>query len=616
MNRPLPRILLALLLLLRAAGADAQVTLTQGTNFGVDVAKDGRLAMDLLGGIWILPAAGGEAAPVMPAGSGAHRPRWSPDAGAIVYQRRSEGQERLWLYRFKDRSATQISNGRDFDQHPAWHPDGERIVLSSDRRDTGFDLWEIDLATRLSWRVSSLPGDETEPTWSADGRHLAYIHYEEGYWSLMLRRHGQPDQVLERSAVRLSSPAWRPDGSLITFLRHGADGFSIDMAILSEPLLLRPLIRDEDFFIAPVAWRGRQQMLYASNGAIRTRSFNAWTSRNLPFRATVRWQETRKSVRPAPRDLPRVNEPSGELVLRAARLFDGVSRVYRESVDIIIDGGRVKAIEKQRERPGKILVDVGDLTALPGFIDGRARLPAVTANELGPALLAFGITTVVSDNQDAARLNDLWSGKSMPGPRVLGRDWAPGLEPLTSALLGPTSLPVSPAGIRYENGRISADSEPAAFLSALADARTRGLSDLLECRQARLVDHLPAEIRRYVDQPTLDVRAPPIVLASEPNGLPPGIALHGELLALEEAGLEPFEALRAAGINAAGALGLGLKIGRVAPGAAADLVIVDGDPLAGVKDAVRVVAVVRNGRFFSAIGLIELAEQAAKRRIN
>ena len=80
---------------------------------------------------------------------------------------------------------------------------------------------------------------------------------------------------------------------------------------------------------------------------------------------------------------------------------------------------------------------------------------------------------------------------------------------------------------------------------------------------------------------------------------------------LEEAGLEPFQALRAAGINAAEALGLGLRIGRIAPGAAADLVIVDGDPLATVEDAIRVVAVIRNGRFFSAIGLIELAERAA-----
>lgn len=610
MNRHLPRILLAILLLLRVDAADAQVTLTQGTNFGIDVAGDGRLAMDLLGGVWILPAAGGEAIPVVPAESGAHRPRWSPDANSIVYQQRSEGQERLWLYQFQNPSTSQVSDGRNFDQHPDWHPDGERIVFSSDRRDSGFDLWEFDLATRLSWRLSSLPGDETEPAWSADGRHLAYIHYEDGYWSLMLRQHGQSDRVLERSATRLSSPAWRPDGSLVTFSRHGADGLSIDMAILADPLLIRPLVGDEDFFVAPVAWRGRQQMLYASNGVIRTRSFNAWTSRNLPFRATVHRTKAQEPVRPAARDLPGIEEPSGELIIRAGRLFDGVSSLYRESVDIIIDGGKVKAVEEQRERPGKVFIDMGDLAALPGLVDGRARLPAAAGDELGPILLAFGITTVVSDREDAGRLDELWSGQSMPGPRVLGQDWALELEPLTSVVLSTISLPVSPAGIRYENARISAGHEPATFLSALADARTRGLNELLQSRQANLVGELPTAIRRYVEQPPLDIRSPAIVLGSEPNGLPPGIALHAELLALAEAGLQPYQALRAAGINAANALGLGLRIGRVAPGATADLIIVDGDPLADIKDAIRVVAIVRNGRFYSAIGLIELATQA------
>ncbi len=254
---------------------------------------------------------------------------------------------------------------------------------------------------------------------------------------------------------------------------------------------------------------------------------------------------------------------------------------------------------------------MGDLTALPGLIDGQARLPDGAGEELGPALLAFGVTTVVSGHRDASRLDEIWSGKSLPGPRVLGRAWALDFEPLPSIVLGPTALPVSPAGIRYENGRVSAGEGPAALLSALADARTPGLSDLLRCRQAGLVGHLPTALRRYVEQPRLDVRSPSIVLGSASNGLAPGIAQHAELLALEAAGLQPYQALRAAGINAASALGLGLQTGRVAPGASADLVIVDGDPLADLEDAIRVVAVVRNGRFFSAIGLIELAERAA-----
>ncbi|MGB5332093.1 MAG: amidohydrolase family protein, partial [Woeseiaceae bacterium] len=62
------------------------------------------------------------------------------------------------------------------------------------------------------------------------------------------------------------------------------------------------------------------------------------------------------------------------------------------------------------------------------------------------------------------------------------------------------------------------------------------------------------------------------------------------------------------GVNAAAALRLDPLLGRIAVGAAADLVFVDGDPLSNIEDARKIVAVVRNGRFFSVSGLIDRAQ--------
>jgi imidazolonepropionase-like amidohydrolase len=101
-----------------------------------------------------------------------------------------------------------------------------------------------------------------------------------------------------------------------------------------------------------------------------------------------------------------------------------------------------------------------------------------------------------------------------------------------------------------------------------------------------------------------------VVIGSKPNGLPPGLGLHAELLALNGAGLSPDEALRAAGANAADALGHP-QLGRVVPGALADLVLVGGDPANRITDAVNIVAVVRNGRFYSLVRLLEEAGAAA-----
>lgn len=601
----LTRLAVALALILLAFCANAQVTLTRGTNFSVSVASDGRLSFDLHGKIWIIPGGGGVAVEIPAAPATARRPQWSPDADAIVFQARDDDQEQLWLYRPGEPAPSRISAGRYYDLHPSWHPDGERVVYSSDRRDSGFDIWEIDVATGLTWRLSSLPGDETDAVWSADGKDLAYIHEQDGRWSLMLRRRGQPDRVLETSEQRLSSPSWRPDGSLLTVLRHNEGGFSVDMLILSDPPLIRPLIENEDFFIAPVAWHGRQQLFYAANGMIRRRAFNSWNSGNVPFRATVYPAERRESKPVQPRDLPVFDEPAGQLVVRTARLVDGTGGGYREKLDIVMEGSRIVAVERQADRPGAIVVDMGDLTALPGLIDADVKLAANVDESLGPVLLAFGVTTIVTDNADVAALNERWSGKEMPGPRVLGPDWRPDLDSLSAMTIDATSLPTSPMGIRYEDGRLDDAREPVAMLSGLADSRTPGLAELLRSRQARLTRGQPTAMRRFIEAPPLAARSTSIVLGSRENGMAPGVATQAELRALTSAGLDEEHALRAAGINAAAALGLSVSAGRIAPGGSADIVLVDGDPLDDIDDVLNIVGVVRNGRFFSTIGLIE-----------
>jgi imidazolonepropionase-like amidohydrolase len=66
--------------------------------------------------------------------------------------------------------------------------------------------------------------------------------------------------------------------------------------------------------------------------------------------------------------------------------------------------------------------------------------------------------------------------------------------------------------------------------------------------------------------------------------------------------------LQATGSGAAQLLGLENQIGRITPGALADLVLVSGDPLNKPADALSIIAVVRNGRFFSLVGLLEKAK--------
>ena len=627
----------------------AQVTITEGTDINIDVAADGRIAMDLIGGIWVVPQKGGNAAPIEAGLLPAERPRWSPDGSAIVFEARSEQRSGLYLYDFASNEVRALGEGRYSDRQPDWHPDGERLVFASQRHDTGFDLWELDVPTGLAWRVTTLPGDEAEPAWSADGRNLVYIHHHEDRWSLVLRRFGAPDRVLVNAEERLSAPSWRPDGSLVTFTRESADGVTVNMVILSDPLLERVLIQEKELDVAPVAWLDRQHMLYTADGHIRRRNFNSWVSRTVPFRATVGRPVAQAPKTVPVRNLAVVDEPPGKLVIRAARLFDGIGGGYREGLDILIDGGRISAIEPQRDRSGAVLVNMGDLTVLPGFIDGYAALPGAADERLGPVLLAFGVTTLVAELDEAESLNSRWSGTELPGPRVLparaadaaseplpwlvtvagdmnagmaqratveewqqqgvpvlAETWQAALGSGASLLLGAAALPGSPGAHQYQAMKLAAgNSEPITIVSGLADAQTPNLEALLASRQAGLLGDEFDPVRRFSAPPQLTGGRTTVVLGSKPSGLPAGLGLHAEFRALAAAGLTPEQALRAAGVNAASALGLGLQLGRIAVGSLADLVIVDGDPLADIDATLNVVGVVRNGRFFSTIGLID-----------
>jgi len=563
-----------LLLLLASLPLGADEIVSENSNFSIDVSPiDGRIAMDLMGDIWTLPESGGQATLLTGGNQQASSPRWSPDGSRVLYESGTSAGSELWTTDAAGASSSQINNTDFHDQDAAWHPQGDRIVYASDRHGSGLDLWETDVATGLAWRITSQSGDESDPAWSANGRHLAWISRNEDRYALMLRRHGEADFAVLESANRISALSWRPDGSLLTFLRDNEAGKSLEMVILSEPVLVRSVAADEEFFEAPVVWRDRMHMLYTADWTIRTRGFEDRRSRPLHFRAFVASIE---APPPAPilrREITITDPPDGRLVIRGKHLFDGIWPGYRENMDVIIEAGRVVAIESRRDHDGATILDLGNITIIPGLIDAWSALDDSSAS--GPALLAYGVTTIVTDSNITSFDPLLWESEAIPGPRLLA------------------TAPESPT-----------------VTSSIADSATPGIDALLASRQAVTFKHIARPARRFAQTPLLASLPAPVVAGSKPNQLAPGLALHAELRALSRAGLNGELTLQAAGKNAAQMLGLENQAGTLAPGAMADLLLINGDPLSDVSDAMNIVAVVRNGRFFSLVSLLERVRSA------
>jgi len=88
----------------------------------------------------------------------------------------------------------------------------------------------------------------------------------------------------------------------------------------------------------------------------------------------------------------------------------------------------------------------------------------------------------------------------------------------------------------------------------------------------------------------------------------PGFAYHRELLALTYAGLPNHIVLKAATLNGATALGLGDSLGSIEVNKLADLIIVNGNPLADIKHARNIHRVIKQGFVHDPKTLLKSAE--------
>lgn len=248
---------------------------------------DGSLVLDIAGKIWTISKNGRLATQLTGGAYFLSRPRWSKDGTKIlVHAKSGSGMAIMYI----DLAARKLRPLVDSDMNArdaAWHPDGERVIFALDGQESQLDIWEVDLPTGLTWRLTNYPGDETSPAWSKNGLHLAWVNKINDRYALILRRYGEADTTVLESVVPISSLSWRPDDSLITFLRHSEKKVTLEMAILADPVVVKTIDDSENHVAAPVSWRDRMTLFYTADGSIRTRNFEDKRSQQVHFRALI-----------------------------------------------------------------------------------------------------------------------------------------------------------------------------------------------------------------------------------------------------------------------------------------------------------------------------------------
>jgi dipeptidyl aminopeptidase/acylaminoacyl peptidase len=228
--------------------------------------------------IWMVSTAGGTATALTAEGNSSSHARWSPDGKFIAFlSARDEGKSQVWLLNRLGGEAQRLTDTPQDVEDFAWSPGSRQLVLILrdasleeleaakersakegtpaekekksktqkpwvidrlqfkldevgylDRRRT--HLYVFDLAAKSLTQITSGDFDDSEPTWSPDGKSLAFTSnrsqpdpdatYDTNIWVVAANNTDKGVHLIQvtTNSGADGSPAWSPDGKWIGYV--------------------------------------------------------------------------------------------------------------------------------------------------------------------------------------------------------------------------------------------------------------------------------------------------------------------------------------------------------------------------------------------------------------
>ncbi len=164
---------------------EVTITTDEGTWMNLDVSPDGsQIVFDMLGDIYSMPIAGGEAQLLRGGHAFEVQPRFSPDGKSISFTSDAGGGDNIWMMPLDDGDAKQITK-ESFRllNNSVWTPDGQYIIarkhFTSGRSLGAGELWMYHKDGGSGVQLTKRKNDQQdlgEPVASPDGR---YVYYSE-----------------------------------------------------------------------------------------------------------------------------------------------------------------------------------------------------------------------------------------------------------------------------------------------------------------------------------------------------------------------------------------------------------------------------------------------------
>ncbi|MDB5475783.1 MAG: amidohydrolase [Phenylobacterium sp.] len=403
----------------------------------------GQVVFRALNGLWLLTR-GAKAAPLVKDGFWVCDPAWSPDGRTLAYSTDRGGKLDIWLRDMASGTERNLTRHKDAALSAAWSRDGKTIAFLDQ---TG-SLHTVDVASGQISQVFGAIWEPGKPTWSPDGRTLALAafkpyssRFREGLSEILTvdvaSGAATYQAVLPHKSLGTrgdDGPVWSPDGTRLAFVfasrLHVAE-VDAKGRFRGPPKALNDEVTD-----APT-WSGDSgSLLYLSNGKLRLIGAAGGAPTTIPHGIT--WATAK---------------PKGRVVVRAGRLWQGLTPEVRRDVDVVIVGNRIADLLPAGSAVGDArVVDARGATVIPGLVEMHAHRQMQGygyGDREGRLWLSLGVTTTRSPGSPAyhmvedreaidagARVGPRYfaTGEAIDGSRIFYNFMRPVTEPGQMAL--------------------------------------------------------------------------------------------------------------------------------------------------------------------------------------
>lgn len=287
--------------------------LREGTWMNVTVHGD-RVVFDLLGDLWSMPLAGGDALRLTSGAAWDTQARFSPDGSRIAFVSDRGGNEQVWTMKADGTDARQLTNEAEARiTEPLWDPSGAWVIArrrTVDTRSIGVtELWQYHLEGGNGFALTSLDAHPHAGEATTDGAHIWFssrssrFEYNHdplgGLWSVwrINRKNSEMLPVVTGSGSA-SRPILTPDGKSLVFMSRDRSQSLLEVIELKtgkRRVLADWLDRDEMEAFAlhgtypAMDWTDDGRLVLWAKGKLWSLGLDG-SKAEIPFHAKGEWQ--------------------------------------------------------------------------------------------------------------------------------------------------------------------------------------------------------------------------------------------------------------------------------------------------------------------------------------